>query len=500
MITFPGPGQATGHDEVIFCGYVSWVLSLPRDRSLSAKTDYHSEFCDQADQKIQLHRAPGLNCPLCSAGSLNSHGVHRTTCPKRWQISLNTSVLNKTPRDCTEQPYGYGGCTVRVVVRGSHTDNNLFPQRTLHAMAGNKSAHSRTSTLPPRTSTSTGKKAKGKSRGGANPPTAVGSRGINSGPSVYGGAGGTARITHTEYISDLNTTALGAILSFTINASNGATFPWLSRIAQGYELYRFRRLRVDYTPSCSSSTSGVVVGAFEYDANDPAPTNKQQHSAIDGSGRTNIWNTISFHMKPVSNWCFSGSPSSAPGDNRLSDVARFFVATYGTLTSGTPVGDLTISYDVEFSKPEMITAVPSEYLQPTGSSLATMAGTGSSLTGDNLFTMSSPASGKLDLKFNSGGQFMISFGVDGTATSAPPGGNMFTGYGDVYRGDVIVPGVVVGLENASGFVSAGATFYGATVVAVNVAVGDILRMYAAAVMTVMAVRRIRVGAYRFINA
>lgn len=362
-------------------------------------------------------------------------------------------------------------------------------------MAGNKGNNSRTSTLLPRASINAKQKTKGSRTSGKGAPTAIGTRGINSGPSVVGGPRGSTRVTHSEYIGDLTTTTLGTVSAFVINASNPATFPWLSRIAQGYELYRFRRLRIEYCPSCSSSTSGVVVGAFEYDANDPAPVTKQQLSAIDGSVRTNIWSPVVWNFKPFNNWAFCSSPNSAPGDLRLSDIARFFIATFGAVTGGVVVGDLMVSYDVEFMKPEMAPSTLSEYLQPLSSTLPTLAGTGVSLAGDKVFTVSSPAPGKLDLTFSVGGQYMIVIGADGTATSGPSG--LFTSPGDLYRGTDIIPASTQTLENTCTFTVANGSAYGTFVLSATVAVGDILRLYAAAVFTAMTIRRVRAGQYRY---
>lgn len=409
-------------------------------------------------------------------------------------LRLNTSVLTKMPRDCTAQPYGCGGCTVRVLSVDPILNNNCFPHLQTHDMAGNKRNNSRANAPSSRPTTANQQKTKGQRVRGGNPPTAVATRGLTPSPKVVGGVGG-ARITHTEYIGDVATSSTGAVSTYTINASNPNTFPWLSRIAQGYELYRFRRLRIDYSPSCSSSTSGVVVGAFEFDANDPVPQSKQQISAIDGAARVNIWNQTSFQFKPLDNWCFCAAANSAPGDLRLSDVARFFIATFGTNSSGTVVGDLTVTYDVEFTKPEMASSVLTEYVQPIASTLSALAGTSSSIAGDKIFNLASPSVGKLDLSFNYGGQFMLVFFGYGPASSEPAA--LFAANTELYRNDIITPGTFQVLEGTTTRNVNSLIAYATYVMSVNVAVGDILRLYAAAAFTGLAIQRIRATPYKY---
>ena len=328
---------------------------------------------------------------------------------------------------------------------------------------------------------------------GVSPPTAFSSGGIYTGPTINGGPRGQTRFSHTEFVADVGGTINGIVNVLTINPAATATFPWLSRIAQGFELYRFKRLRIDYTPSVSTTSAGIVVGAFEFDGNDALPTSKQQLSAMDGARRVNVWGKQSFPMACPAGWYYTGTvvtPGST-GDVRLTDVARFVLGVFGTTVVVSP-GELTVSYDVEFSKPDMGINYASERVTFSASSLGLLAGSHVDI-GDDIFDASSPTSGQLNLAVKIGGNYL--FNLVTTATASAPVGSVFASFNVTRAGSTST----LGNESYTTYVSAGATFYGLTTFWGSFAVGDVISLVAAAAITTLSINRGRIGTYKAIG-
>jgi len=337
-----------------------------------------------------------------------------------------------------------------------------------------------------------GRKAK-RGDGGISPPTAYSSGGVYTGPSINGGPRGQTRFSHTEFVADVGGTINGIVNVLTINPAATSTFPWLSRIAQGFELYRFKRLRIDYTPSVSTTSAGIVVGAFEFDGNDALPTSKQQLSAMDGSRRVNVWGKQSFPMACPAGWYYTGTvvtPGST-GDVRLTDVARFILGVFGTAVVMSP-GELSVSYDVEFAKPDMGINYASERVTFSSSSLANLSGSHVDI-GDDIFDASSPSSGTLNLNVKLSGNYLFNFVT--TATASSPVGSVFASFNLTRAGSTSS----IGNESSTSYVSAGATFYGITTFWGNFAVGDVITLVAATAITSLMINRGRIATYKAIG-
>jgi len=338
--------------------------------------------------------------------------------------NLNISVLTRMPRDCTAPALGVHGCTVPVLLRAPHTQQ-------IYDMARNRSNRNNNTTASGDTSKkkSSRNAAKGGGAGGG-PPTAVGTGIIAQGPAVVGRSKQTVRFSNTEYVADVSAPAIGTqgpIFTYAVNPVSGLT-PWLSRIAGGYELYRFRRLVVTYTPTCGTTTSGVVVGAFDYDAADAPPTNKAQLSAIDGAVRSNVWNKVEMRTRPMDGWYYVGVPGALTSnplntDIKTYDMAKFYLGVYNQAAIG-PVGELTVSYDVEFARPDFQGAIAgaAEYLAPVGSTITNIAGTSVVANGSPIATLTGSAtSGTMRFLFNIPGEYLLSLTGYWGASSAPSG-------------------------------------------------------------------------------
>jgi len=391
------------------------------------------------------------------------------------------------PRDCTAPATGTLRCTVPVVVRGSHTDNNTTD--TIYAMAGGSKSRPANSNALARSSKKTKRKANG-----ASAPSAVSSRGVFSGPKISGQSGGITKFSNIEYTTDV-VTSVGSgapSITLTFNAANSTTFPWLSRVAQGFEVYRFRRARVIYTPSCSSTTSGLVVGAFEFDANDAAPQTKQQLSAMDASARTNVWNKGYWDMPCPNGWYYCSPTGPIVGDTRLNDVGRFFLGVYGTASSGQTIGELTIQYDVEFAKPEMANYNLSERIDYSGSTIADPVGT-LTLSGDAVVSVSSSGTGSISFTMLTGGNYIMEL-ISVVSTSSS-GGNQIWSSLALSRNGLIITGGATMADYTSSYVS-GAPYSAMQIVTISALVGDVITFAAAAYVTALQLVRTRIAPYK----
>nr|WPR18117.1 MAG: capsid protein [Chemarfal virus 144] len=205
--------------------------------------------------------------------------------------------------------------------------------------------------------------------------TGMGSYRVNSnnlmtdnGIPQFGNRGGGTRIRHREFLTDITGSTSFTLIQFFLNPGLAASFPWLSNIAYNYEQYRFHGLIFEFRTTSATAVSstntalGTVVMATDYDDLDAVFVNKQQMEAYEFSvSTTPIHNAIhpiecSPRETPLPKlWVRSGSYSSySTVDPRLYDLGRFQLATVGMQAAAT-VGELWVSYDVEFFKPKLPT-------------------------------------------------------------------------------------------------------------------------------------------------
>lgn len=364
----------------------------------------------------------------------------------------------------------------------------------LHAMARNRKQTNNNPTSGAGSRAPGSKKKKNTGGGsGGNAPVAVGTRGFNSGPSVGRGPSGQTWFSNTEFVVDVNSATSPTDASFlVINPANTATFPWLSRVAIGFEMYRFKRLVVSYNPTCSSSTSGLVVGGYEYDATDAPPVTKQQISAMEGSARNSVWSKGGWAMDCPTGWSYA-NPTTTSGDPRLNDVARFFYNVFGATTAGT-VGELTVSYTVEFAKPEMTVYAPNGLTIVTSSTMSNLAGTGTTTAGDAVFTPITAGNGTFSLKANMSAQVLLEISTVQTSTTAAA---IFSSAALVRAGATIATSFAS--DTAASFVS-GSSYPGVFCMVVSVMPGDIINLVASAALSALQIVKYRSAMYRVTNS
>lgn len=171
------------------------------------------------------------------------------------------------------------------------------------------------------------------------------------------GASGVMIVSHKEFFVDVQSSTAFTVSSHFINPGNQLLFPWLSKIAMGFEFYRFRKLKFYYVTSTNTSNVGSVMSAFDYDPTDAVPDGKAAMMDIHGAKRCSVWQSLEDHFSPAlaSKYNFYLVRSlidSTPFPDPDRDCAMWFAATQGQLAAGLDLGEFYVEYEVELFNPQ----------------------------------------------------------------------------------------------------------------------------------------------------
>jgi hypothetical protein len=181
-------------------------------------------------------------------------------------------------------------------------------------------------------------------------------------------------IENSEYVgnvtvsvdSDLATGQAFQLKDFVLNAGDGATFPWLSIVAQGYEYYKFERLEFIFISRMPATVQGELLMVIDSDPSDPTPANPQELMVAPNAVTDNVWTDIECNAVPSAlnnfvtggghGYYVSNGPSAQGSDARLVNCGRLWVATEGFgHTSAAPeeerIGTLIVRYRCKLSVP-----------------------------------------------------------------------------------------------------------------------------------------------------
>jgi hypothetical protein len=155
-------------------------------------------------------------------------------------------------------------------------------------------------------------------------------------------------------------------------------FPWMSQIGQLYEEYEMLGCIFEYKTMCGTSNTadvpglGIVIMATEYDCYDPNFANKRQMEAAEFSSSAVPYETFmhAIECNPNRNvlrnsYVVPGmvSASDADGDERMSVLGNFTIATQGQQADSVAIGELWVTYHVRLSRPILETVVSSAFCQ-----------------------------------------------------------------------------------------------------------------------------------------
>jgi len=186
----------------------------------------------------------------------------------------------------------------------------------------------------------------------------------------YKNVGGDLLVSHIEMFGTVESGAAdpsgvsSVIHSWDASPGNRAMFPWLSDIADRYEKYRFERLTFRFVPRISTSVSGMIVLAFDYDANDPTDILADTDGRMtllshEGSVGGSVWAPLEMQVSPArlalarERFVDAGEREELVSDARFSHLGRFFAGVFGTTTNAW-IGDIEVAYTIRL----MISQLP----------------------------------------------------------------------------------------------------------------------------------------------
>lgn len=183
---------------------------------------------------------------------------------------------------------------------------------------------------------------------------------------VFGNGKNSTIVRHREYVQSIITSEVAGqfkIETFTIDPRDSATFPWLSKIAENYSEYRIHGLVAYYLSksgdalTSTNTALGKICVSTQYNVYDGQFPNIQFMENTEYANACKPSCDIihplecSKFQSPEVILFMNDDSSEVPGDRRLSQFANLSVATQGCQGTGVEVGELWLSYDIEFLKP-----------------------------------------------------------------------------------------------------------------------------------------------------
>lgn len=174
-------------------------------------------------------------------------------------------------------------------------------------------------------------------------------------------------IRHREYIQDIVSTTDFTINKFPLNPGQRKSFPWLSQIAANFDQYRWRGVLFEFKStssdavlsSATSSALGSVSMATDYDVADADYQSKREmlNSLFANSNKPSCTFIHPIECKssltPMRLQYVRPGGFPANTDPRMYDLGNTFIATEGMQAAGGVVGELWVTYEVEFYKQQV---------------------------------------------------------------------------------------------------------------------------------------------------
>lgn len=184
----------------------------------------------------------------------------------------------------------------------------------------------------------------------------------------FGTQGRANVIHHREYLGDLITSPTpGAFRrqTFTINPGLNTTFPWLSTIAQNYEQYKVHGMVFYFKTTSGESVAstntalGTVIMATDYNVNAApyASKTEMENSQFAQSFKPSISAMHGIECAPselpLKNYYVRTGDVAASDSIKWYDLANFQIATQGFQAANVNIGEIWVTYLVEFFKPQI---------------------------------------------------------------------------------------------------------------------------------------------------
>jgi hypothetical protein len=169
---------------------------------------------------------------------------------------------------------------------------------------------------------------------------------------------------HRDYIGDVFTGpnfGVFSIVAIPVNPGLSYFTPYLANIAQNFEEYKVRGMVFEFisttSPYTTGNTLGSVILAAEYNSANPAFTSKPQMENSDFAISVRFDEKAMYGIECASNvqnsYYVRSGTSTLPVTT--TDLCTMYVATQpgSNFPSNTTVGELWVSYDIEFMRPRV---------------------------------------------------------------------------------------------------------------------------------------------------
>lgn len=181
-------------------------------------------------------------------------------------------------------------------------------------------------------------------------PVALATRRTGSKPKMSTSNGGVVTVGHRSFLAAVENSINFSVIQYPVNPGMAGTFPWLSKLARKYEQFKFKRLRFEFRSVTASSTPGVVMMSFDYDAADTAPASKAEQAQTIPNSESNVWMNNDLVIPVDSTWKYVRSGALAANlDIKTYDMGTMNLSSvYG---DGVVGGELYVEYEVELRRP-----------------------------------------------------------------------------------------------------------------------------------------------------
>lgn len=175
-------------------------------------------------------------------------------------------------------------------------------------------------------------------------------------------------VRHKEYLGDITASNVFRNQVFPINPGISLTFPWLSQIANSFEEYELRGMVFEFKSlssdalllTANNSSLGSVIMGTQYDVLDKPFVNKIQMENHQYSNSAKPSQTFIHPIEcarkqtPLTRLFTRNAAVPEGADPRLYDLGNFQLAVQGMQGASTGTcGELWISYEVKFFKPQL---------------------------------------------------------------------------------------------------------------------------------------------------
>lgn len=162
------------------------------------------------------------------------------------------------------------------------------------------------------------------------------------------------RVKYRELVGDVVGSDDFSATRYVINPGLAATFPWLSKQAVAWEMYKVHSLSFHYVSRTGTDHPGTIILTPDYSSSDKTPTTEMEATNAQNAVSDVCWTSIGCYLDPKA--CMGSTvrkqvrQGPIPGDLAIADCGRFYVCSRGE-TSESLVGALWAEYDIEFFVP-----------------------------------------------------------------------------------------------------------------------------------------------------